>query len=151
MTTDLKRIALLCISIAMLSACAVPSSSNLFQSEPEKDYSQMYLRGVFNWWEAGEAFKFTQVSKELFIVDVELIADGQPYDFKVADKNWAPLFNCGLAEESTPMALSEAVELYCFNDSLNLKFTPNETAIYRFELDVSNNQYPELRVSYLDI
>jgi len=134
-------------SVIALAGCAVPSTSDLFSSIPEKDYSNVYLRGVFNWWEVNESFKFELVDNDILAVEVELIADGQPYDFKVADSTWSPAFNCGLPAQTTPIKLGVPVELYCYNDSLNLQFIPNETAVYRFELDVSNNQYPELKVT----
>ena len=133
----------------LLGACAVPSSSDLFSREPEKDYSQMYLRGVFNWWEATEPFKFKVIDDNTLVVEVELIADGQPYDFKVADDAWSPAFNCGLPFASPAMSLKEEVELYCYSDSLNLQFTPSETAVYSFELDTSNNRYPSLTIRSL--
>jgi hypothetical protein len=134
----------------LLTGCAVPSSSELFSSEPEKDYSDVYLRGVFNWWEATEAFKFEPVDASTYSVEVELIADGQPYDFKVANSDWSPAYNCGLATQSTPLSLNTEVELYCFSDSLNLQFIPSETAIYLFELDVSNSQYPQITIIALN-
>jgi hypothetical protein len=130
----------------LLTGCAVPSTSELFSSAPEKDYSNLYLRGVFNWWEATEPFKFEPVNEDILAVQIELIADGQPYDFKVADATWSPAYNCGLGLQSMSLTLDQSVELYCFNDSLNLQFTPFETAVYRFELDISNNQYPELTI-----
>lgn len=134
-------------AVAFITGCAVPTNTGLFSTAPEKNYTSMYLRGVFNWWDATEAFKFKAIDKDTLIVDIELIADGQPYDFKVADDTWSPDFNCGLASQSMPMNLNNQVELYCFNDSLNLQFIPLETAVYRFELDISNNKYPELSVT----
>ncbi|WP_395339018.1 hypothetical protein PN836_013365 [Ningiella sp. W23] len=146
-TKTIRQLSLALSISALLSACAVPTGSELFTSEPEKDYSEVYLRGVFNWWEASEAFKFVKMSDEKLYVDLELIADGQPYDFKVADGSWSPAYNCGLAEKTAPIELDDDVELYCFSDSLNLQFIPNETASYRFQLDVSNDRYPELTIS----
>lgn len=137
-------------SVFAITGCAVPSTSELFSTTPEKNYSEVYLRGVFNWWEATDAFKFKVVDEYTLSVDVELIADGQPYDFKVADNTWSPAFNCGLATQSAAMSINVDVELYCYSDSLNLQFTPAETATYRFELDVSNNQYPELKVTAIN-
>jgi hypothetical protein len=133
-------------SVIGLSGCAVPSASDIFSSAPQKDYSNMYLRGVFNWWEANEQFKFAPISEDLFVVEIELIADGQPYDFKVADDTWSPAYNCGLALSADALSMNDPIELYCYTDSLNLQFIPSETAIYRFELDVSNQQYPELTI-----
>lgn len=109
----------------------------------------MYLRGVFNWWEVNEAFKLTATSQDSYSVTIELIADGQPYDFKVADNSWSMELNCGNVFNASPMKLSKAVALVCANDSLNLQFTPAETALYRFILDVSDNSEPELIIEKL--
>ncbi|MFC4698798.1 hypothetical protein ACFO4O_01305 [Glaciecola siphonariae] len=133
--------------VGLLGACSSSGNSQLFNSVPDKDYSDVYLRGVFNWWEATDAFKFRELDANTMVVELDLIADGQPYDFKVADSTWSPAFNCGLPASGPLMQLNNEVELYCFNDSLNLQFIPAETGKYRFELDISNNQYPELTVS----
>lgn len=141
---------LLIASVMLLTGCAVPSTSDIFSSKPEKNYNNIYLRGVFNWWEATEAFKFIALDEDTLIVDIELIADGQPYDFKVADDTWSPSFNCGLATQGLALRMGEERELYCYSDSLNLQFIPPETATYRFRLDVSNNQYPQLQVTVIN-
>ncbi|MBT1451594.1 hypothetical protein KJ365_11945 [Glaciecola sp. XM2] len=133
-------------AVLVLSGCAVPSASDIFSPQSNKDYSNVYLRGVFNWWEATEPFKFTPVDQHTFAVEIELIADGQPYDFKVADENWLPEYNCGLPDASSSIEENDEVELYCYSDSLNLQFVPSETATYRFELDTRNPQYPSLLV-----
>ena len=133
-------------TVVTLTGCAVPNPSDIFSSTPEKDYSKVYLRGVFNWWEVTEPFKFEVISEDLLAVEVELIADGQPYDFKVADAAWSPSYNCGLAAAVDALPLGDSIELYCYTDSLNLQFMPSETAMYRFNLDVSNQQYPKLTI-----
>ena len=107
----------------------------------------MYLRGVFNWWEASEAFKLEAVSSTEYAVTIELIADGQPYDFKVADSTWSMPLNCGNSFEGTSMSLRKTIELVCASDSVNLKFTPKQTGLYTFTLDVSDNAEPELTIS----
>ena len=135
-----------CSIISLLSACASSIPNDFFRSEPVKDYSNMYLRGVFNWWEASENFKLSPVSANTFSVTIELIADGQPYAFKVADATWSMSLNCGSQFESSPMRLEDVIELNCEADSLNLEFTPKETGNYRFLLDVSNNSEPELSI-----
>nr|WP_136250687.1 hypothetical protein [Ningiella ruwaisensis] len=150
-TRRLKTIIAIYIA-TLLSACAVPTGSDIFSQTPDKDYSDMYLRGIFNWWEAREDYKLNKVDGEndLYQVDIELIADGQPYDFKLADAQWSPAYNCGLPSLDEALELEQDIELYCFSDSLNLQFIPNETGVYRFALDTSNNQYPELRITLVE-
>jgi hypothetical protein len=111
----------------------------------------MYLRGVFNWWEVNEAFRLLPESQQdSYAVTIELIADGQPYDFKVADDNWSMSLNCGNEFDALAMKLGKSAELTCAGDSLNLQFTPSETAMYKFVLDVSNNTKPELAIEKID-
>lgn len=132
--------------LPILGGCASSMPKDFFSVEPDKDYSNMYLRGVFNWWEANEGFKLVPMDEETYSATIELIADGQPYDFKVADATWTMALNCGSQYLEDPMFLNDAVELNCEADSLNLQFTPKETGNYRFVLDVSDNNEPELLI-----
>ena len=106
----------------------------------------MYLRGVFNWWEVSQAFKLLPSASDQYSVTIELIADGQPYDFKVADETWTMTLNCGSEFGSDALELGESTRLVCASDSLNLQFTPSETSLYRFLLDVSSNSAPKLTI-----
>ncbi|MGQ8367053.1 hypothetical protein [Glaciecola sp. 1036] len=130
----------------LLTGCATPNVEDIFTQQPDKDYSNMYLRGVFNWWEASDAFKLRSVSLDEYAVVIELIADGQPYDFKVADSGWANDLNCGVEYGQQTLKLDDTIELYCAADSANLQFTPSETGNYRFVFDVSDNDEPELTI-----
>ena len=132
--------------IPILAGCASSIPKDFFSPAPDKDYSNMYLRGVFNWWEASEGFKLLPINDDAYAASFELIADGQPYDFKVADANWTMELNCGSQFADSPLELDDAVELNCEADSLNLQFTPSETGNYRFVLDVSDNDEPELLI-----
>lgn len=148
MTYALAKIKQLSIvaSVLVLSACASAPSTNIFNTSSSKDYSNMYLRGVFNWWEATDAFKLQAVSSNEYAVTIELIADGQPYDFKVADSTWSMPLNCGNSFNSNSITLRKTVVLVCASDSVNLKFTPKQTGLYTFTLDVSDNAQPELTI-----
>lgn len=137
------------VSVHILGACASSGAPDFFKSAPDKDYSNMYLRGVFNWWEVNEGFKLIPVLDDQYAVTIELIADGQPYDFKVADASWTMTLNCGSQYDSKQISLNTNVNLSCNGDSLNLQFTPSETALYRFVLDTSNNRSPTLRITQL--
>jgi hypothetical protein len=146
MYEKLVKLAAVIIMLHVLSGCASSGSSDFFNQTAEKDYSNMYLRGVFNWWEINETFKLLPNSDDSYGVTIELIADGQPYDFKVADNNWSMALNCGNEFNAASIQLGKRIELVCTNDSLNLQFTPPETAMYRFNLDVENNGNPELMI-----
>lgn len=149
MLSNLIKLATLLISLQVLVGCA-SSGSNSFGISTQNDYSNMYLRGVFNWWEVNEAFKLMPMSSDQYAATIELIADGQPYDFKVADSNWTMTLNCGNEFGSVPMKLSKKVYLVCASDSINLQFTPSETGFFQFILDVSDNDEPELSIKRID-
>lgn len=133
-----------------ITGCASSGTQDFFTPTPSKDYSNMYLRGVFNWWEASDNFKLDAISNDEYAITIELIADNQPYDFKVADATWTMELDCGNSFNAEPLSLGEAVELVCAGDSLNLQFTPSETGLYQFILDVSDNDEPELTITRQD-
>lgn len=132
--------------VLVLSACSTNSANRQASrvSAPIQ-YDDMYLRGVFNWWEASENYKFEAQSTDMYKASIELIADGQPYDFKVSDSKWTAYANCGQAS-SDEMILGDAVSLVCQENSLNLRFLPSETGTFDFYLDTSNPYVPELTI-----
>lgn len=150
MNTRLNKLIIVLICVSTLGACASSGTSSLFEKPPLKDYSNMYLRGNFSWFEANENFKLVAISNEEYAVVTELIADGQPYDFKVADAQWSMTLNCGNSFKSYPVKLDKSYELVCASDSLNLQFTPSETGRYQFILDVSDNDRPSLRIEKVE-
>lgn len=89
MYAKLAKLTAMLIGLQVLAGCASSGSSDFFSQAEQKDYSSMYLRGVFNWWEVNETFKLLPNSDDSYAATIELIADGQPYDFKVADNNWS--------------------------------------------------------------
>lgn len=141
------KLMVLTFSLIALSACTTRSARDLISFEPDKNYQDMYLRGVFNWWEATEQFKFKRVSPDLYTITIELIADGQPYDFKVADASWTPEFNCGFEYAPRIIEMYDVVELVCELSSQNIQFIPSETGMFLFEFDISDNNDPELTIS----
>lgn len=146
MQKKLLKLGVLFFSLQILAGCASSVTQDFFAPTPSKDYSNMYLRGVFNWWEASDNFKLTALNSDQYAITIELIADNQPYDFKVADATWSMELDCGNTFNADPMILEESVELVCASDSLNLQFTPSETGFYQFVLDVSDNDEPELTI-----
>ena len=141
------KLAVLAICLIGLSACSTQSARKLISFEPDRNYQDMYLRGVFNWWEATEQFRLTRVGPYLYSINIELIADGQPYDFKVADASWTPEFNCGFEYAPEQVELDNSVELICEQTSQNIQFVPSETGIFTFAFDISDNNEPELTVT----
>lgn len=134
-------------AVITLTGCASQGSLLLPEPELSNDYSNMYLIGSFNWWEATETFKLTAKSEYIYSTTVELIADGQPYDFKVSDPRWLDNTNCGRFLSEQIVEVNDEVTLYCAADSGTIKFTPQKTANYTFTLDVSRNKSPRFIIT----
>lgn len=124
----------LLLGLVILSGCS--TSPNLQISE--KTIENMYLRGVFTWWEADENFKLGLVDKKLYMASAKLIADGQPYDFKFADADWTPEYSCGsLHESGQVLDILKNQFAKCGTNSGNFQFTPIESGTYNFFIDFS--------------
>lgn len=140
-----SRLSLYILCMFVLSACSSRSAQELIGIQANKTYPDMYLRGVFNWWEADPAYKLAQVSATKYELTIELIADGQPYDFKVADGQWRAEYNCGLPQMDQLIEIGSKVELVCQQNSLNIQFIPDATAMFLIQFDTSGYS-PTLRI-----
>ncbi len=142
----LKHLGAALLAAPMLLSCASSNLSfdSLIGEDNKEDWHTLYLRGVFTWWEADESFKVKQVKPELFMVSAELVADGQPYDFKFADKNWTPGLRCGYSnkEKDEELTLGSVSEANCDTPVDNFRFTPSESGTYNFYFDVKNQNAP---------
>ena len=105
----------------------------------KRDLSEfMYVRGVFTWWDAEEEFKLKKAGDNLYYASAELMADGNPYDFKFADAGWSAGANCGfLGKEDEVMEIGKRVKVNCNSVFENFKFTPTESGVYTFYIDTS--------------
>ena len=130
-------------SLLALSGCT-SSGSRQFT---EKTFENMYLRGVFTWWEADESFKLTLIEDGLYFATAKLIADGQPYDFKFSDADWTPEYSCGsLQAEGQVLVLKDEQVAKCEADSGNFQFTPSETGTYEFYINVAAPLSPRVYI-----
>lgn len=139
---------LLSVLISLGGCSSLPLEISDISSPSSSPLSERYLRGVFNWWEANEAFRFVQGSNGWY-VDVELIADGQPYDFKLSDANWLPNNTCGADTFARTVITGSEVFLSCGAGVENLRFTPEKTAKYRFLISTASRN--ELRLVILPL
>lgn len=116
-----------------LSGCSSTSMVKLpgIMDAPEIKFENLYLRGVFNWWEANPSYMLKDGSQGWY-VDVDLIADGQPYDFRLSDGFWTPEQTCGARYRGQTVGLQSTIYLVCGTESENLQFTPDKTGQYRF-------------------
>ena len=119
--------------LVALSGCSTTAVLDSLKTEPKKpaiELSSLYVRGIFNWWEADTNYQLKPIGANRFGVEISLIADGQPYDFKLADDVWSNYTNCGAADFIQTIRPNNSYELYCGEDSQNLQFTPEETGDY---------------------
>lgn len=122
-------------SLNLLSGCA---TNVIDKFTSEQNYDGLYLRGVFSWWEADEKYKLVEIENEKYATTIELIADGQPYDFKFADADWTPGLNCGYASQSDRVVeVGESSRSDCESTDQNFRFTPKETGVFQFSIDFS--------------
>lgn len=140
----------------LYTACAVCliSSCASYTVEPYKDIQQlpdMYLRGVFTWWEADPQYQLTLKGGSTYATTIELIADGQPYDFKFADKNWTPGSSCGYKSQYRDQSITLGKTVYadCNTTDENFRFVPKETGLYEFTINFSNIDKPAVTVNRL--
>jgi hypothetical protein len=129
---------------SLLSGCA----TNVIDSfTKEQNFDGLYLRGVFSWWEADEKYKLVATSDEIYSTSIELIADGQPYDFKFADSDWTPGMNCGYANKSDKViVVGKSVRANCVTTDENFRFTPSETGMFQFTIDFSGYGAPKVSI-----
>lgn len=139
----MKKLLFILVTSALLSACSSRGGVSIPQlpsSQPKIAVQDLYLRGVFNWWEATPAYRFKQDGSS-WHVNVELIADGQPYDFKLADSQWTPSQSCGGKYKGQPVMVNTEVFLTCEQSSETLQFTPSNTGTYRFSItDIGSDE-----------
>jgi|TARA_R110002111_G_scaffold54262_2_gene93880 hypothetical protein len=137
------------VSVAILASLLSGCATNVIDSfSKERNYDGLYLRGVFSWWEADEKYKLLELSDRVYSTTIELIADGQPYDFKFADANWTPGMNCGYANESDRiMVVGNSVRSNCETTDENFQFTPTETGTFQFTIDFSGFGAPKATIN----
>lgn len=143
-----KKVLLMSVvaSAALLVAgCGSTSSAG---AGGAKDYSKiLYLRGVFTWWDAEEDYKVKKVGDARYMSKAELVADGQPYEFKFADGAWTSGTNCGYkTKEDEVIELGKPAKSNCSSAFENFKFTPPENGVYDFYIDFTDPKIPTVTV-----
>jgi hypothetical protein len=136
------------LSVAILASLLSGCATNVIDSfTKEQNYDGLYLRGVFSWWEADEKYKLVERSDRVYSTSIELIADGQPYDFKFADVNWTPGMNCGYASESDKViVVGDSVRSNCDTIDENFRFTPTETGTFQFIINFNGFGAPKVSI-----
>ena len=143
----MKKIGFIFLAIlsSLLSGCATNVIDSFIK---EHNHEGLYLRGVFSWWEADEKYKLIELSGQVYSTTIELIADGQPYDFKFADSNWTPGMNCGYANETDKViVVGVPVRSNCESTDENFRFTPIETGTFEFTINFNGFGAPKVIVN----
>ncbi len=106
------------------------------------DYTDMYIRGTFSWWAAKPEFRLTRLSSTLYKGTVSLVADGESYDFKLADKDYNSGKNCGFASSKGQQLTSSGTPVLanCNVEGNYFQFMPTKNGSYDFFFDVSSQQ-----------
>ena len=139
------------VSVVVFASLLSGCTTNVIDSfAQEHNYDGLYLRGVFSWWEADEKYKLVELSERVYSTSIELIADGQPYDFKFADANWTPGMNCGYASESDRIiVVGDYVRSSCQSTDENFRFTPTETGTFQFTINFNGFGAPKVSVEII--
>ncbi len=136
----------------LISGCAQPK----FKKEADVD---LYLRADFTYWEANPAYKFKASQQAgISFAMADIIYDGNPYKFVIADKAWSENKNCGYLDSSNRQIIyNQWVELDCsYNADKNavtpiqrpFELLPQGSGKYLFELKSNEQGAPtHLRVS----
>ncbi|MFM2486012.1 hypothetical protein [Celerinatantimonas yamalensis] len=124
------------LAILLLSGCA----KQLTQQRSISIDQPIYLRGVFTWWDAESQYQLHPVAGHsgLWMTQIELIADGQPYEWKIGDKDWQCGTDFGYLSDDSPMVLGQSRAVDSCAQFNSLKFTPKQDGFYQFYLDVSH-------------
>ncbi|WP_133471968.1 hypothetical protein [Paraglaciecola marina] len=140
-----------CISSVLLLLVFSGCATNVIEEfAKDEGYDKLYLRGVFSWWEADEQYKLKEVADQIYATRIDLIADGQPYDFKFADENWTPGLNCGYASDSNIVVkLGSRNKANCESIDNNFIFTPTETGTFEFSIDFGGFGSPKVSIKQI--
>ncbi|NMH60616.1 hypothetical protein [Alteromonas ponticola] len=138
------------IALLTLSGCATQSGNQLpSQGSDERiALDELYVRGVFNWWEAKQNHR-VQIKGQQGVVDVELIADGQPNDFKFSNQYWSPSQTCGGSYAGQIVSTRSTLYLTCGANAQTLQFTPSDDGTYRFIINETDSD--ELTLSVVQV
>jgi hypothetical protein len=125
----------------VLTFVGCASTDNRDQLTPERSES-LYLRGSFTWFDAEPDYQVVEVSTNIYKTTIDLVADGQAYEFKFADDNWSKGNNCGYAnkEQDQVVDLVQKVTANCLAVDEFFLFTPQESGKYDFYIDFNESE-----------
>ncbi len=135
------------LSLAVLLSGCASQIEEYFEPEVRPDYQQMYLIGNFTWWEINPKYQLNHLRDYVYTAEVDLIADGQPYEFKFIDEQWNAGSNCGYAtEKDKEVKLNQPVTANCYAGFENFQFTPQKSGSFRFRIDFDDKDFPQVSI-----
>ncbi|WP_111979728.1 hypothetical protein [Algibacillus agarilyticus] len=125
--------------VAALGLTGCASQPNVAKEEDRSEY--LYLRGSFTWFDAEESYKVQRETGQIYKTVVELVADGQAYEFKFADESWSKGKNCGYQDKAQDevVTIGNKVTANCSAKFEFFRFTPANSGKYNFFVDFSTS------------
>lgn len=125
-------------AVTLLSACTVTSDPVVDPSLDKSNY--LYLRGTFSWWDLESEYRVKRHTETKYSAKVELQADGQTYEFKLADENWTSGNNCGFATPADEtLELGIKANANCSAKYEPFRFKPEQSGRYRVFIDFADD------------
>ena len=126
------------VAVALAAVVVVMAGCASGGGDGAKVARTLYVRGVFTWWDAEPEFEAQMIEANLWTAKAELVADGNPYEWKFADGAWSAGTNFGYKKSGDfdgTINIGDKVEVNPNSAFENLKFTPTEDGVYEFYLD----------------
>lgn len=136
---------------AVMAGCSSVSNysqkiQGIFTSKHIPD-TPLYVRGSMSFWDAAPEYRLQRTAENVLSIDLNLFADGDSYEFKVADNDWSDVFNCGSQYTSQLVQPNVKTPLFCSTSSHNLSFKPEKSGVYRVTLVFKDRDDIELSIS----
>jgi len=128
------------VAAALAAAVVITAGCASGGGEDSKVSRTLYVRGVFTWWDAEPEFQAKMIEANLWTASAELVADGNPYEWKFADGAWSAGTNFGYEKSgdfdgTIKVGVENKVAVNPNSAFENLKFTPEKDGVFNFFLD----------------
>ncbi len=142
----MKRIITLAV-VTLLTACS--SQLSFPVKSPERAISKaLYLRGEFSLWDAQPEYLFKQETEGGFVSKIYFAKAGVAYEFKIADEEWSPGYNCGYLDQGKggKLLLGQSMAADCESIYNYFSFTPANKGWYQVRINFPVFGEPEVRI-----
>lgn len=114
--------------------------------------TELFLKGQFNKWSSNGAYRFTY-GNGIYTLNIHLTKNTS-YKFVIADKEMKAITHFGASLQDQIVRVGEPIQLYrkVTNPVLtDIQLNTNETGTYKFVLNVTDDENPELAVNLVSI